>query len=137
MRIPASTLLLALAVPLFGGCTLHFGTNPATFAPALTPDGANAVLEVRTASVTGELLAADDSGLLVVVLGRLSRVPHALIDRASFPDFGYSFRTQGQTPEPATLARVRLIARYPTGIPAAALPKLLAQRGQDAIEVLK
>ena len=106
------SLLLALLV---AGC--QFGTKPQAFPPAVTPQGVVASITTRgKANIMGELLAVEDSALLVWRdSAPMVRVPIAAIDRASFAGMRVVLNA-GDPLSPKDRDRLRLTSRFPQGI---------------------
>lgn len=122
-------LLAALAV---SGC-LRFGTTGDDLTPAQGPKGAH--VEVQTAElIGGELLAARDDGLVLLRPQGVVLVPFAAIrERTSIEG---AVRLQPfTTPGLQDRERLRLLSRFPAGIPEAYLIRLLNDAGQTEIAV--
>lgn len=125
MRGCAAMLLLA-------GCRL--GPQAKDFRPANEPGGVTATVRMPSQTLTGELLEVRDSA--IVVLGaQVVLVPDRAIERATFADTRLEIY-RGYPLTAANRAQLRMLGRYPYGIPAEALSKLLASRNQAAIVVI-
>ncbi|HYW32140.1 MAG TPA: hypothetical protein VE869_11580 [Gemmatimonas sp.] len=127
LRTCGAGVLLVLA-----GCRL--GPQPGKFRPATQTTGISATATTPSQTVTGELLELRDSAL--VVLGaQLMLVPVRLIDSATFSDT----RVRMYKGFPLTFPQreqLRLLSRYPYGMPEGVQAKLLTSRSQAAIVVI-
>jgi len=118
--------LLALAA-----CT----TSPtlSRFPPANSPAGVEATFQVGTRRIRGELLEVSDSGFVVRQSPEIVFVPMTVIRGARFRGVG---PTATPTPTREQLEMLRLVSRFPAGIPPGVLPQLLAQTGQSRVVVV-
>lgn len=125
-----------LLVLLVAGC--QFGTKPQAFPPAVTPQGVVATITTRgKVNVVGELLAVEDSALLVWRdSAAMARVPLAAIDRASFARMRVLLDA-GEPLSPKDRDRLRLTSRYPQGIPDEVMARLVEASGGQAVEVVR
>jgi hypothetical protein len=116
----------------------HWGPTAETFAPAHRPGGGVVVLETSHGSTRAELLAAEDSGLVVLGGSHVAFASYAVIRRARLVEFGLAYRLgDGRVLAGGQLARVRLVGRFPQGIGQDLLARLLALQNQTEVEVLK
>lgn len=133
--MPGSLRGLA-GVLLLGGCMV--GPN----AQKLGPGGVPVVLGTTVAEpaphhrIEGELLAADDSGLVVLSGGRLVRVEYGALTRASMPMSRYR-PTKGQPPDAGELSIIRKLSRFPQGIAPALMGRLLVAQNQTTVDVVR
>jgi hypothetical protein len=112
--------LVVPAVLLAGGCQV--GTSAKGYAPATGPAGAMVTIELGSGErVEGELLAVEDTALLVLRQGALIRMPIGAIVSGKAPKV--SFNRQNLTER--TRERLRLISRYPQGVSAELEARLL------------
>jgi hypothetical protein len=82
----------------------------------------------------GELLAVTDSGLMMIVSGRVAYVPRASITTLSG---GWAnFRWNNSAPWSDVATRLRPISRYPQGISPALQRALLMAYGQTSIDLI-
>ena len=125
---------LAIAtVVLLAGCRL--GTHAKDFPPAQRTAGVAASVRTGSTTVNGELLELRDSAL--VVLGtQLTLIPIRASQRAQFSDTRVLIEPRYAL-RPEERQELRMLARYPYGVPDAALTKLLASKGQTAIVVVE
>lgn len=111
------------------------GPRPEKFPPAREPAGATIQLRLRGKRVvTGELLAVQDSGLLVRDTSRILLVPNRAVQNGSLVTGGggsFSGKPVGGTRE-----RLRLLSRYPSGVSGELLTSLLAAYGRDSVETV-
>ncbi|MFN2315964.1 MAG: hypothetical protein ABR551_03035 [Gemmatimonadales bacterium] len=135
--MPREWMTVVVAAVVATGCVM--GATPAKFPPAQTPGGIELSLRLEERLVTGEILAVEDSAFLITVrapdpdtsgLPRLARVPFQSIRRASG---AVTF-----TPpwNPATLERIRRMARYPQGVDAALEARLVAAYAVERVRWL-
>ena len=128
--------LLMLLLVLLAACQV--GTKPKAFAPAVTPNGVTATIRtVQGTTVTGELLAVEDSALLVWRTGSaMARVPLDAVREASFAqlrvaiDRGYAMSRDDRE-------QLRLTSRFPQGIRDDTMARLLEASGAQAVEVVR
>ena len=139
----STRIVLCMFALAIAGCPI--GPKPADFGPAgmrvelsltkslpLAPPGVEADL-------SGELLSADSSGLVVRLetmeanrlRSKILRIEYAVISS------GKVQRTQARPgpkpPTPDDLARLRQVSRYPQGISHELMAKLLGAYGQDSL----
>jgi len=127
----------ALVVAVVMACST--GTRVEKFAPAHEPAGVTVRLRLHygrgTQVVAGELLAVQDSGILLRDSTRILFVPNdsvrygETITRGG--DVSFARKPTGSTRE-----RLRLLSRYPGGLSAAVLSSLLAAYGRDSVETV-
>jgi len=128
--IIAMALLLAVE-----GCIVRMGRWPEANDPAMAAQGARATLVSGQKLVAGELLEVRDSALVLLTTERVLLVPFSSFDRGSFDD-GNEVRTlTAAAPSTQARAELQMISRFPPGMPAIALEKILAARQQTQIEV--
>ena len=121
------------ALLLLASCRL--GTQAKDFPPALRTTGVAASVRTGSTTVDGELLELRDSAL-VVLANQLTLIPVRAIQRAQFSDTRVIVESRYAL-RPEERQELRMLARYPYGIPDAALAKLLASKGQTAIVVVE
>lgn len=123
--------LVAVALPIvLAGCQMGMWSEK--FVPARSPAGAELRFRTRAGNQVGELLEVRDSGVVVAPPGDIMFVPFAAIRDAVVAQT--SIRFSG-TPPQNVHERMRLVSRYPAGIPAQALERLLTLRGQQTLRV--
>ena len=121
----------ALALGAVGAC--HIGQRSENFPLAKSPRGADIEIALDgKQQLTGELLAAEDSAYVIVRDGRILRVPYRAVRGSSLPQHGASERG---APDARMVAFARDRSRYPRGITADLMARLLAAYGQDSIAV--
>ncbi len=141
-RIRRTLLVLCLAAPITGCAVVVIGgiagmvgvakADKRKQTPGAAGEEVNAVLRLRT--VNGELLAAADSGMLMVSKGRLVFV---LADSILFIDaLTRSAHWTGIELRTANRAAIQLTARYPQGVEPSLLQSLLAAYKQDRPDVV-
>jgi hypothetical protein len=109
MRVHTIMITLALGV---AACSV--GKKAEKLGLAHSPTGAIASLDVTQQSeITGELLAAEDSALLLLRGQTMLSIPYSQIRYAAFKDIDQRYRLEQRVPDPETLRRLRLISHFP------------------------
>jgi len=112
MRVHMIIITLAL-----GAAACHIGKRAETLGLAHSPTGAIANLEVnQQAPITGELLAAEDSALLLLRGQAMLSIPYSLIRYAAFKEIDQRYSLEQRVPDAETLRKLRLISHFPQGI---------------------
>ena len=121
--LPPLTALL-----LLGACLV--GTTGRSYAPAKGPAGATVSLDLTgKREVSGELLAVEETRLLVLQNRQLIRVAVTLIESGKAPKISFS----GKALAGDTRERLRLVSRYPQGVSAELEARLLQAYGATAV----
>lgn len=109
------------------------GQHLDTFEPATTAGGGTVTVKtkMKTSGYTGELVAVEDSALLLVRNDTLMRVPSRLIRSVDAPYGGGSGELDMYKRE-----RLRLISRYPKGVTPDLERRLLEAYHQAAVKVV-
>lgn len=117
--------LLLVLLASFTAASCVFGPRMENLNFSRSPRGA--MVEVQrqgSAGLSGELLAATESGLVVLSGRRMVTVPFTDIREAKFPELGAkSWRLRGNTPPGEDLEFLRRISHFPQGI----TPEIQAQ----------
>lgn len=117
-----ATFLVLLAV---GGCTA--GSTLEEFEAARSPGGAVAtVFQRQGARQVVELLEVSDSSLLVLAEDRIATVRLDELERIRVHDY----RTYTRPFSAPERRELRMVSRFPYGVPAVAMDSLLARAGQ-------
>jgi hypothetical protein len=128
--MPARVAVI-ISVLILTGCT--FGQRPQNLAFTRAPLGANAELSTDAGAVRGELVAVEDSGLMVLRGRRLLFVPLQRIQTVTIQTLGRMNLRQGS---PENFRSARLVSRYPYGLSPQVLAALLRTYGQTAPDSL-
>lgn len=122
---------------LLGLASCSVGPRAERFAPARSPGGAQVRLEFGKGkrSVVGELIAIQDSAMLILADSAIELVPLASIRRGAATASG-SRASFLRRPTPVTRERLRLLSRYPGGVTPDLLRQLLEAYGQTEVKVL-
>lgn len=126
-------MLRCVAVLLVGitaACSI--GTRVKRFQPALRPEGVTATLQLAAGSVEAEVLAIDDTALIVRRLQDslpVTVVRFKAIHVAAFRQVSATLGN-GRPPRPLDRERIRLVSRFPQGLTPELLQSLLAAYGQ-------
>ena len=124
--------LLATAL-VAAGCVI--GPSDRTFKPAISPAGVEARLRFRKGEMRGELIEVRDSGLVVAPPADVVFVPFTAIRAATFAQTGLT--PAPGIPGPQVRERLRLLSRFPNGLPPDQLERFLASRGRQTLRVFQ
>jgi hypothetical protein len=134
-----ATIALVIA-SLSTGCV--FGMNAKEFKPAQAPQGVRSTVVTPTGPFTGELievreaalvLLADEASAAAPASKRLRMIPFSSVQRADFEQLGSDVRLEGGLePSPPLRERLRLVSRFPYGMPPGVEGALLKTYGQAA-----
>jgi hypothetical protein len=116
---------------LLGALACSIGGTVAGWKPASQAAGADIDLDLGAGrNVRGELLAIDSTGFLVLEPGRLVRVGFEVVQG------GTAYKTSFDKPPISadTRDRLRLMSRYPQGLPPGVEQALLGAYGWDRVE---
>jgi hypothetical protein len=123
-----SVALLVAAVS--AACSV--GTRVARFQPALRPEGVIATLHLASGPVEAEVLAIDDTALIVRRLQ--DSLPVAVVRFKAIRDGTFhqvsAVISAGRPPRAVDRERIRLVSRFPQGLTPELLQSLLAAYGQ-------
>ena len=127
--------MVPVAVLGLFGC--YVGPHTRTFAPANGPTGIEADLRLIKAKgrVLGEVLEVQDTALVVLNANRVALVPIRVIASGRFRDLGMLIA--GGLVSPQSLARVRLLSRFPAGMTPEIRTRLLAVYAQTEPDVVR
>lgn len=126
----ASTLLLTTACTAGGWSRADLSAGK----------GGSVRIQAGDTRMDGELLLADEDGLLVLANGRIARVPWGAVRALDFRnrpveiEAGHSL---GVPPFPGELRAIQLASRYPYGLTPEQLHRVLADLGQDRVDVVR
>ena len=114
------------------GCNV--GGRVDRFAPAKRPAGVAVALALRGGRrAQGELLAVQDTALVVLAQDTVTLVPYSAVVTGQFSQIGELLATP---PAPDFATRLRLVSRFPQGLTPDLLARLLAAHGQSALKVV-
>jgi hypothetical protein len=128
--------LTPIVMMLLTACVIHAGPGPDDYPPAHRVAGLSASLVLATSRVDGELLEVRDKALVILTRDRVVLVPFSVIDSGTFADSRVVVG-HGQEPVAEDFESIRLLSRYPQGIPSEALRRILAAKGQDDLVYLR
>jgi hypothetical protein len=120
-----TSVLAIISVVALAGCT--FGQRPRDLPFTRGPLGADATVNAHAGAVRGELVAVEDSGLLVLRTQRLVFIPLERIRTVTIQTLG-EIRLQRGSPE--NFRNARLVSRHPYGLSPAIVAALLRTYGQ-------
>ena len=120
--------------PLLATLACQLGGRVNRFAPATQPAGVAVTLWLRGgATGQGELLAVQDTALVVLAQDTVTLVPYRVLAAGRFTQVG----ELTETPPPRDFAeKLRLVSRFPQGLTAEMLTRLLAAYGQSTLKVM-
>lgn len=108
------TIMITLAL---GAAACAVGKKAETLGLAHSPTGAMANLDVnQKVAITGELLAAEDSVLLILRGQTMLSIPYSQIRYAVFKEIDQRYYLKQRVPDPETLRAFRLISHFPQGL---------------------
>jgi hypothetical protein len=81
----------------------------------------------------GELLAVQDTALVLLARDTVTLVPYDALKAGEFSQVG---ELRGTLPAPDFARRLRLVSRFPQGLTPDMLARLLAAHGQSALKVV-
>jgi hypothetical protein len=128
--------LAPIAAILLCACVIHAGPGPESYPPAHSAAGVTASLVSATTRIEGELLEARDTALVILAHDQVALVPFSTIDSGSF---AHSRVAVGHRRKPVweDFESIRLLSRYPQGIPPEALRRILADKRQDVLVFIR
>jgi len=127
------SILLSVTLLAAGAC--YHGPSLQKFEPAHVPDGIDADLRLAHSRVRGELLAVEDTALIVLSEAhKVVRVPFSKVKTGDFRDLGTLIGDW--KPSQDTVERLRLVSRFPAGLTPELRGRLLAAYGQTELEVV-
>lgn len=120
--------------PVLAMLACQLGGRVDRFAPARQPQGVATTFWVqRGAPQQGELLAVQDTALVVLVHDTVTLVPYRVLKAGRFAHVGDLTEIP---PAEGFAGRLRLISRFPQGLTPELLARLLAAYGQSALKVV-
>jgi hypothetical protein len=128
-QLKAAMLVLALVAP--AGCTT--GPKARDYRVLREARGAEIMVEGPKAKLTGELLEVRDEHLVIWDGCRVLLAPFVLIRDSGFRTVEPKWIAG--VPTAAARTELRLLSRYPTGMPAGVLSELLKCSGATALAV--
>jgi hypothetical protein len=128
--------LAPIVAILLSACVIHTGPGPDTYPPAHSAAGVTASLVSATTRIEGELLEARDTALVILTQDQVVLVPFSTIDSGTF---AHSSALVGHRRKPLweDFEPIRLLSRYPQGIPPDALRRILADKRQDFLVFIR
>lgn len=124
MRTLALASLLALAA-----CHVPWGVTPESYPPARRAAGTTAYVTMTTGRVEGELLEVRDTALVLRTRDRIVLVLTSQAQQLDFEDLRRHKRVHDSLTS-RDRERLRLLSRYPQGIPPGVMQQILADRRQ-------
>lgn len=126
MRLPTAVGLGLLVA----ACTI--GTHAKNYAPAKGPAGAMVNLQLTDRTrITGELLAVEQTALLILRDSQLVRIELSRVRTGSAPKLSFNGQLRGDSRD-----RLRLISRYPQGVSPELEGQLARAYGQGGVRTV-
>ena len=125
-----------LALLLCGGCMVKLGPGPDTYEPAASANGIRASLALSSSALEGELLEVREDGIVVLTTDQVAMIPFDAITSSAFRSTNVALANK-RMPTFEERRKLQLLSRYPQGIPAVALQKLLASKTQASVAVIR
>ena len=120
--------------PLLATLACQLGGRVNRFAPATRPAGVAVTLWLRGgATGQGELLAVQDTALVVLAQDTVTLVPYRVLQAGQFSQVGELTETP---PTTDFAGKLRLVSRFPQGLTPEMLARLLAAYGQSELKVV-
>jgi hypothetical protein len=130
MKAPVTAAILTCVA--LGACVRTMGPQPRDYGPAHTASGVHAEVFTATDHMGGELLEVRDSAIVLHGAATVL-IPFDAIVRAAFADTRLTVDRTSH--ERAEVTQIRLLSRYPQGMPLAALHAYLSAANQDSLIV--
>lgn len=130
--------VLAFALFPATGC-INIGAGPEPFKLASQPNGATAHIVSSLGQISGELLAVQNDGVVILTNSVMKLIPYLSIDRLRLDELGdsYNLNGGGNVPTAAQQAKLAAVSRYPQGIDATLRQRLLSQLHQAELRVVQ
>ena len=130
--MPRSRLLL-VALTSIAGC--FTGPSAGRFTPAVSAHGIETRLILgRRQEIRGELVELRDSAYVLINSDGLLLVPFSIVSGATFDALG---GYDGGAPGAEWRRQLRLVSRFPYGMPDQAVAALLRSTGQSELRVVR
>lgn len=123
---------LMVLFSLVAAAACYTGPSAGKFRAATTPHGVDSSIELRQTIVRGELLEVRDTAYVVLDHSGLILVPFAAIRHAKFEGVA----SHGSGGPSAAISQIRLLSRYPHGIPPAVFDALLSEVHQTELRLV-
>lgn len=127
-------LVAALGFVAAAASSCFTGPSVGGFRPATTPHGVESRIQLRQTVVRGELLEVRDTAYVLLDESGVLLVPYSAVHEARFEGV---VSYLGGAPGGVTSERLRLVSRYPHGMPAGVLQSLLAEVHQSELRVVR
>jgi hypothetical protein len=125
--------LSVLSLLALSSCVVRSGPRAERYDPATRAAGTGTTITTAASQIAGELLEVRDTALVVLTSSRVTLIPNRVITAMYFVDLP-RFHTGSLTSDETR--RLRLLSRFPYGMPDQALTQLMSSRRQDTLEVL-
>lgn len=115
----------------------NVGTQVQDFDVAIHPNGARAEINAAPGIISGELLAVQDDGVIVLTNSVMELVPYSSIQSMKLYQLSGDYSLGDQVPDAARRKRLASVSRYPQGIDVQLRQQLLAKLGQQQIHIAR
>jgi hypothetical protein len=124
--------LLAASALLATLTACRTSPSPHDYLPAVEPSGIRGDLKTtfERNALRVELLAVDDSSYVVLSRDRVAVAPFRIVERAVFEPIGTTTK-DGRAPSSSHRSQLKYASRFPYGIPAPVMSRLLEKSGQQ------
>jgi len=120
--------------PVLATLACNLGGRVDRFAPAKQPAGVAVTLWLRSGETGhGELLAVQDTALVVLAQDTVTLVPYRVLQAGRFSQVG---ELTEAPPSKDFAGRLQLVSRFPQGLTPEMLTRLLAAYGQSVLKVV-
>ncbi len=126
--------LVAIGIAILAGC--HRGAAGKDLAIAHRPGGASVVVQTQSGVFAGQLVAVQDTGLVLSQRSLFFVSFHAMSSLRA-EELGSDYQISGWINDPKKLERLRLVSQFPQGMTPDIQKKLPARMGQATIDILK
>lgn len=131
LRLRRSVGTLALAVLAWVCCACHIGMSADKYRPASQPAGVRITMNTAQGHAAGELLTVRDTGIIVLIDGKVHMVPYTAIQSSEIDQTSSNYAiTNRSAPGADAQAHLKLISRFPQGLTPELLQQLLQAYGQ-------
>lgn len=129
--------LSGFAAALLALACVNVGTQVQEFSVASGPNGAMANIQTESGAISGELLAVQEDGVIVLDNSVMELVPYHFIRSLRLRQLDGDYALGSDAPDRARRARLASVSRYPQGINVQLRQRLLAQLRQSEIVVAR
>jgi hypothetical protein len=131
-----SIIVMTVAAMTTLGCVIGKSAKDASFARSAA--GAAVIVSVPGRNFTGELIALQQSGMVISSSNQLQLVPYPIIVAMQIKELGSTYAVSRYNPlTPDKRERLRLVSHFPQGLTPEIERKLLESLGQAAMDTIR